>query len=753
MKGTVLLTVVSVMALMIVFMTTTLVLANAANKRAHRSYSASQAEYTARAAIENFTEAMSRDPAITAAVQQMPDETTAEVRIIDPDGATLGHVGFYDDSGNWHSDQIKIEKVDDKYVRADTGSGEEWKKVDFVKISATARVGKEEKSVVAYINKKGSSSNPSSTKVKGLNTAGDAKFPNGEVITGGLGIGLKEFKTDGYTMTNNITIDTTLTFINGALTAKTSTFNVNVNTKQSETVIMGDLNIYNDHLVNIKYVPPSGTTFTQKNTPYLFVLGQLGIAKDEHGNYLGDKINILADGDNVAPYNLFVGSMELVKNNCHFDCDIYMTDPAKSSKLFTTNGSLLHEWSSTLVDGSTQFKSSGGNMYCAGNLEIGGFIVNGDLMVDKDLTINLDDAHNVTVNGDIVCGGTVTIQGDGTLTIGAGHKVYANTITGGSLGDAQKDTFDNYKSAKHVSSAYPENMTLDKILGTIQPSGEVNPVADASTKIIKTLDEVRTELGYNKLADEFQGYAGSVSDFGPDALTQTATVINNASGTISDSCTITGFAGDVTIDTGAAGTTKLIVLKGTQNGDYTQYIWNAATMSNDIITVHSDKFLNLNHNIRVIGQGSVKFFIDGVLNMNNAQIYYDDDCGYGNIYQTGSFDYQAKIPVDFYGAAMTGNTVNSHILMTNNCLLMGSFKMPWTDICQSVKGPKDFTYTSDTGVSYTGKPVIIGNALFHDILNTQNDFQMYYTEAGGTMNPGGFNTELGYYDIAYFSGS
>ena len=118
-----------------------------------------------------------------------------------------------------------------------------------------------------------------------------------------------------------------------------------------------------------------------------------------------------------------------------------------------------------------------------------------------------------------------------------------------------------------------------------------------------------------------------------------------------------------------------------------------------------------------------------------------------------SFDYTQKIPIEFYGAEMTGTTVNSRILMTNPCLMMGSFKMPWTDIAQSVSGPTQYSYLSDTGKTYTGKPTVIGNALFHDILNTQNEFEMYYTEAGTSSHSGGFSTAIGYWDVDYFSGS
>ena len=70
-RGSVLFTVVCVMALLVIFLTGTLALASASNNRAHKSYASSQASYTAKAAITSFTEAMQRDEGIVAAVQNM----------------------------------------------------------------------------------------------------------------------------------------------------------------------------------------------------------------------------------------------------------------------------------------------------------------------------------------------------------------------------------------------------------------------------------------------------------------------------------------------------------------------------------------------------------------------------------------------------------------------------------------------------------------------------------------------------------
>ena len=57
-KGSVLLTVVSVLSIMIIFMTCALAMAAAANKRSRKTYSSSQSSYTARTAIDSILAAI-----------------------------------------------------------------------------------------------------------------------------------------------------------------------------------------------------------------------------------------------------------------------------------------------------------------------------------------------------------------------------------------------------------------------------------------------------------------------------------------------------------------------------------------------------------------------------------------------------------------------------------------------------------------------------------------------------------------------
>ena len=110
-RGSVLFTVVCVMALLIIFLTGTLALASAAGNRAHKSYSTSQANYTARAAIDSFTTAMSRDLGLEAAVESLSSggQTSMHPKVVIND-KTLGEVGYF--NGNtWVPDRIEVAAV------------------------------------------------------------------------------------------------------------------------------------------------------------------------------------------------------------------------------------------------------------------------------------------------------------------------------------------------------------------------------------------------------------------------------------------------------------------------------------------------------------------------------------------------------------------------------------------------------------------------------------------------------------------
>ena len=207
-RGSVLFTTVSVMALLIIFLSGALALASSANNRAHKSYSSSQASYNARAAIDSFMQAMQSDAGVAAAVHDMdanglqPTLGIADGNVSDPDvwdkdnnpSSRWGTIGYYDDGGTFHAGQIDIHKTtnQDQYewdASADDGRGK-WVNLTEYKITATARYGREEETVNAYMRTLLNITPSTGGGVKGIQAVGGSGFSNNGTITGGFGLNL-----------------------------------------------------------------------------------------------------------------------------------------------------------------------------------------------------------------------------------------------------------------------------------------------------------------------------------------------------------------------------------------------------------------------------------------------------------------------------------------------------------------------------------------------------------------------------------
>lgn len=493
-RGSVLFTVICVMALLIIFLTGTLALASASNNRAHKSYSTSQASYTARAAIESFTEAMQKEPQIVAAIQNMTDTLYPQVIISDAAGGgqdrSLGVVGYYDDTNVWHENAIKVEQYNDgtQYAWVDdgTGGGAKWSAVDTVKITATARVGREEATVSAYIKKKGSSqiTVPQVSKIKGLQTVGAGSFANGGQFTGGLGVGLSKSTPDTYLLNNAASTETTFTFINGDLIVKTSSFEVRVKSDGttepcSETVILGSLYMPNDPFITLTkdygYLKDEADdrTYNQKTVPYAYVDGAIVTKSLKKLVVQSDDAR---DADLEQPFNLFAGTVYTMQNEIQaLSGDLYLMDSyhggysvddfytvptdgdpvtvRKGDTLYGTTGtSNLYKWVDNTVNGKShnntkqQFESYGGNIYCNGNITFGGSTnIAGDLRVMGDCVLK-EGGKNLIVSGDIVVGGTLYIEGDSKVYA---KKIYCDNVVKSTSGASGYTVQDNvYVEAK-----------------------------------------------------------------------------------------------------------------------------------------------------------------------------------------------------------------------------------------------------------------------------------------------------------------
>ena len=462
MKGSVLMTVVSVMALMILFLTSTLVLANAANKRAHRSYSSSQAEYTARAAIEGFTNAMSRNADITAAVQNLgsngnPNVIHPQVVIADK---SLGRIGTYDAAGKFvENNQLTVEKLTDEvwaFGDNDNNGTNEWFKVDRVKVSATVRVGKEVKTVAAYINKLPASAGTSSGgALRGLQTAGgNATTSTGGNYTGALALGLKADGSDLFGITNTSYIDSDFNFINGSFaTCANIHFNMD-SAKSSKTVLdtsvtppvitqksIASGSVFTNNLimpdnplqVHVNYpAAPFATGYTQKDVPYLFVDGVLFKRSSTLNFISGTK----------APFNLYAGTAWLSDQvTISMDADMYLMDPPASTNPSPTDVDLYY-----YPDPNAPVKTA----FTTGNIpkhqapkadgtagtEECGYVTRGKNVVGGTGTSNLYGWENSVVNkidpssfqsygGNIYCNGDLELQ---NIQVNGDVRVMGNAI-------------------------------------------------------------------------------------------------------------------------------------------------------------------------------------------------------------------------------------------------------------------------------------------------------------------------------------
>lgn len=430
-RGSVLFTVVCVMALLIIFLTGTLALASAAGNRAHRSYSISQASYTARTAIESFTQAMKRDKGIEAAVEEMGSGSgkikEMYPKVVIPD-KTLGEIGYIDEHGDWVADRIKVEQLDNSeaynFFPADNTGVSKWNKVEGVKVTATCKVGREYETVAAYIQKTASSgSKISPGGINGFQEVGGNHFPNGALITGGLGVGIGNTQAEVYHFHNQQTIDTTLMFVNSNLVTGTSSSNIHVHKPldednaakpYSQIVIKGSLYLKDTSKFIINEYDMT-QNYTQAEVPYLFVEGAIA----------SDQGTVELVSGNNSPYNVFCGTLHpgapITAN-----ADIYLMDQNDGTKIevpyadrdgnaqetfeyekgvnyFGINTkSKLYEWSKAVVQRTeTQHNSTGGNIYCNGDLILAGAEVHGDVRVQGNCTIKDD----VTIYGDLVVAG------------------------------------------------------------------------------------------------------------------------------------------------------------------------------------------------------------------------------------------------------------------------------------------------------------------------------------------------------------
>lgn len=722
-KGTVLFTVVSVMSILLIFLLGTLVLAASANKRNHRTYASTQAEFAARSAIESFFTAMENNDAIAADVETLSVGSPMYVEV-NLNSNAFGRLATIDG----HSSSIKVEAVQDQgnenFVLDGTNG---WKHYPPVKITAVAQLGKEQGSVVAYIRKK-APDEVHPVPIKGLQLANIVDMKTCDATyTGGFGFNIcgDDPENANLDITNNPKFETDLTYINGNAHFKTQA-EIHAFEPATGTVIMGNLdkenNAANCPLVSVKY--DKSKINSMNDVPYLFVEGTISSVNG---------ITIKSFDD--APYNVFCGSFTDGSNPSSIDADIYMMDQNATSTfgIASGSGSILHKWVDSVSTKTNQsFSSEGGNIYSRGYLILNGCQINGGVYVERDLTLNQTNSVKVDVSGSIVCGGTVTltdefIKSNSPKTIYCKEaKIGADTVYSGgadltytSASDPTKYvTFKDVEDYKNAGNQiYPSLMEKAVITGVIpdSASGENN-------KIIPNLQEVRQQLNY--IVDPVTGlsvfdptvYLTSVpSSFDCSKVYNSNSNYNNP---ITDSCTIQG-------DFGSQCNIKIDPPEGSE-------IWIVLKDANFI----NGMTLDVNDANR-----KINFLVDGTFRVKTGNGVYMTT---SNIKPNAVVAESTEINVTWYG------TVGSKMIFDNGGTIVGTAKAPYTSLSSTSSGAY--------AVSYGGQSINspwIGNAFLNTIEKVEGrENNLFKVLCSG--NPDGDDSDLhtqdnGDYRILYFN--
>lgn len=438
-KGSILFTVVSVMAILIIFLMGTLVLATSASNRAHRTYSTSQTQYTARTAIDSILEAFSSSDDFAEAICNLSSTNKSLAVDVELDQSTLASMGDIHD--------VVVEYVgQQKYYNENT---KVWEDKDQLKITAQVTLGGITKTATGYLIKDPPRNNSSSGGGAGFVTAGDANVSNHTNTFGGtyfnINSKLAPYDFNDENVFNNKTyLYHTENETNGTKPPELIFDTRNGQAIEADFIVNGSLHlpqrvtfIYPNEGTgvaiwgNLTSDNPNQICFMSKNVtsdkeyaynkiPYLYVDEAINIQKTVGMNI----------GDSNLPLNIFCGKTEITGGSgVNIYADMYIMDNSNSFIKAMNSGSLLGQWTSDVLNKTRDLNAvshSSGSMFSKGNLTLGGFSVTKDVRVKNDLTIDAT-TYDVTIGGDVVVGGKLTITGSKNVSIGG--TIYCNNVS------------------------------------------------------------------------------------------------------------------------------------------------------------------------------------------------------------------------------------------------------------------------------------------------------------------------------------
>ena len=498
-KGSVLLTVVSVMALLIIFLSGTLVLATAANNRAHVNYSTAQTNITARTVVNTAYNAMKADKDYANAINALSlTNKSLDIPVsISSDSTNVNTLG--------HIESLKAEYAGTRKFYNQKKS--KWEDCTIIRLTAEVSMNGIVNTSSAYIVKDPPEPpKDDSPRNGGFVTTGGAGFTSQSNLYGGSYLGLPEKTTaQGYDYLTGYS-----TYNGNYLSKQPFKFDNSLSLTEADTVINGNFDPGN--ISKIRY-PGAGVGITIWGN-CTFSDSSFGNIKEISSTFLNTttdpnlKFNEIpyfyvdcelsgpvktgpqsTVGTYQFPFNTFAGNINSTGNGISIGGDLYLMNPDKDN-VITVNDATLYTWTTSVITkkGSSATSMVQGKIYSKGNLEIGanngGGIKATGVYGEKDIKVS----RALDITGDLVCGGTLTIEND-KLDI-SGNIYCDNVISKGSVVTEYKGKTIKKKS-DYTAKIYPDYAERSVILGLTELSdGSGGTISTEDSQVIMRMDQV-----------------------------------------------------------------------------------------------------------------------------------------------------------------------------------------------------------------------------------------------------------------------
>lgn len=512
-RGSVLLTVVCVMSLLIVFLFGTLTLATAANNRAHVNYSTAQTGVTSRTVVDAAIKAMEANSTFGNAVSAVKkDDPGSEFEVDVKLGASVPNAGRYGDIS-----PVSIKYAGQKkFYDSDT---KQWIDGDIIKFTSTVSMAGNDSTTSAYIVKqppgegnKGGGGGAGFVTTAGADLSCQTNLYGGSYINlprigenNNGAAGYQEGSSDvagaifyDYTYRTapdgsdaaygNWTTDKTIyrqfppyeknnsntyfQLYNSSAFAETDLY-VNNNMyienwsgfvfagEGKGMTIWGDMDCSTnagDHL-HLVFQNISNTDIKFNKIPYIYVDGTVTGGAIPLGN--ASEVE-----SEHYPLNIFCGSIiadGTASDKFKVDGDLYLMNENKTSIIKPMSSRKLYSWVGSVInkaatgDGAKEKKAS--SIFSKGNLILGNMIIDGDVRVEGDCTISA----NTTIKGDLVVGGKLKIEGGAKLKFtGEDSKLFCDETRAEGL-DAGIEADPKYKEVSTIEHAPAEHPDAERV--------------------------------------------------------------------------------------------------------------------------------------------------------------------------------------------------------------------------------------------------------------------------------------------------